>query len=348
MENQNNFFSLLEYDSLKLLNKYEKISSIFEVRDGKRTFDPLWPISVELHLTDLCNLDCYWCTDIEIRQTKATLDINIVKSLLKDFKEHDVGVTLEGGGEPSIHRNFGEIVEYAQSINLDLGLITNGTRDISKWASAFKWIRVSIDSTNSEEYIFEKRKDYFDKVIKNVKKLNESRQKDETLIGAGYVMTKHNADHIPSFIEFLDQCEVDYIYLRPVEESAEHLPDMNKLYNLHEKLKNNKDLRIKFLLKTDERTIIDNDNLPCIAHSLTCVIRANGDVVMCEKRRHDIKVFGNVNETSFNEIWLSEGRKKISKKLLNPDANKGCEVCRLTKFNRTFYDLGSLKTNKFI
>ncbi|MBK6657060.1 MAG: hypothetical protein IPG43_02385 [Proteobacteria bacterium] len=68
-----NPFTLLEYDPIKLLNKPQKVASMFEVRDGTRDYDPLFPLSVELHLTDVCNLRCGWCTDLDLRRNLASL-----------------------------------------------------------------------------------------------------------------------------------------------------------------------------------------------------------------------------------------------------------------------------------
>ena len=99
---KNNPFSPLEYDPIKLLNSPDKVTSIFDLRDGKRTFDDRYPISVELHLTDICNLKCPWCTDLEIRQAKASQQLERLELLFMDLAKHNVGVTIEGGGEPTV------------------------------------------------------------------------------------------------------------------------------------------------------------------------------------------------------------------------------------------------------
>ena len=36
-------------------------------------------------------------------------------------------ITFTGGGEPMIHKNFGEILEYTKSLGYYCGLITNGS-----------------------------------------------------------------------------------------------------------------------------------------------------------------------------------------------------------------------------
>ena len=349
MDKHKNHFTLLEYDPLKLLNKYDKICSIMEVRDGKKIFDPLWPISVELHLTDLCNLNCRWCTDAGLKKNQASLEFDVVKSLFDEFKKHSVGVTLEGGGEPTIHKNFYDIVQYGASIDLDMGLITNGVKEIRDIINLLRWVRISLDASNANEYKYEKGVNLFDKVIDNIKQINIGRDRDKVFLGIGYVITKDNDKDLLLFINMMNEMGVDYIYMRPVEENKELSPDYISL-DAYKKIIEKKEDRLstKVLLKVNERTIRDNDNLPCIAHSLTCVIRANGDLVLCEKRKHDIVVLGNVNKTSFENIWMSEKRKNISKKLLNNSSTKGCEVCRLTRFNKIFYELGGLRTSNFI
>jgi len=349
MNENTNHFTLLEYDPLKLLNKYDKICSIMEVRDGKKKFDPLWPISVELHLTDRCNLKCRWCTDAGLKKNQASLELDVVKSLFNEFQKHSVGVTLEGGGEPTMHKNFCDIVRYGASLDLDMGLITNGVKELNENINFLRWVRISLDASNADEYRYEKGVDMFDKVISNIKHMNIIRNRDKVYLGIGYVITKDNDKDLLLFINMMNDIGVDYIYMRPVEENNDLSPDFISL-DAYKKLIEKKEDRLstKVLLKVNERTIKDNDNLPCIAHSLTCVIRANGELVLCEKRKHDIVILGNVNNSSFEDIWMSEKRKKISKKLLNNTSTKGCEVCRLTRFNKIFYELGKLRTSNFI
>ena len=38
-----NYFTPLEYEPIKLLSKHDKIDSIFNVRDGEKIYDQLWP-----------------------------------------------------------------------------------------------------------------------------------------------------------------------------------------------------------------------------------------------------------------------------------------------------------------
>lgn len=342
-----NPFTPLEYDPLKLLRRPEKVAAIFAVRDGVQPVDASYPISVEVHLTDLCNLSCPWCTDQVLRENKAQLPVEVLDRLFADLAPHGVGVTLEGGGEPTVHPAFGEVVASARRHGLELGLITNGVRPLTEHAGAFQWVRVSVDAATAEEYLVEKGADCFEKVMQNLAALAQGPR--EYLLGAGYVITNRNADQLPAFVERLNTLGVDYAYLRPVEEALDLLPDLDTLYELKASWQASaSERRLRVLLNIDDRLRADNEGHPCVAHSLTCIIHANGDVSMCEKRRHDPVVFGNLEDASFGEIWASDLRRETSQRLRDPANQVGCQACRITRFNRTFVGLTGVRTKNFI
>ena len=102
------------------------------------------------------------------------------------------------------------------------------------------------------------------------------------------------------------------------------------------------------MLTIAERVIDKNAGLPCIAHTLTSIIHANGDVAMCEKRRKDNVILGNLHNATFKEIWMSDYHKQISQKLLNAECQSGCSTCRITGFNMIFNQLEKVHTKHFI
>lgn len=346
---ESNYWDEFEYSKLKLLLNIDKVNSIADVANGKKMIDKSFPISVELHLTDVCNLNCGWCTDNELRKNKATLPIQTIEKLFKEFREHNTGVTLEGGGEPTLHPQFKDIVDIGNELSVDLGLITNGTVDISDSVHKLKWIRVSLDSSNKEEYKAEKGVDSFDKVIGNLQKMASMRNTRKTFIGVGYVLTKRNQSNLKELIKTLDEIGIDYLYFRPVEEAPDIMPTVDEMLDLRKQLVElTKETRIKYMISISDRVVDKNNNLPCIAHSLTSIIHANGDVSLCEKRRSENIILGNVNDSSFQEIWESTYREQMTQRLLNPECQQGCSACRITGFNMMFDNLNKLNTKHFI
>lgn len=346
---EKNYWDEFEYSKLKLIMHKEKVDSILDMRNGISEMDEAFPISIEIHLTDCCNLRCEWCTDKELRKNGATMQYETVTSLLLEMKNHKVGVTLEGGGEPTLHPRFRDIARFGQDNNVDMGLITNGTTDISDYISAFKWIRISLDSSNAKEYIGEKGADKFDLVLENIKKMCAKRNPKETFVGIGYVLTTRNQDSLLQVINTLDILGVDYIYLRPVEEAPDIQPSIDDLLDLRKQLAEfTKDRRIKYMLPITDRVVEQNAGLPCFAHTLTSIVHANGDVALCEKRRLDPIILGNIYTDTFENIWKSEYHKSSSKKLLVPCSQEGCAACRITGFNMVLEQLNKVHTDKFI
>lgn len=344
-----NYWSEFEYSKLKLLMHKEKIDSILDVKRGVKKQDKMFPISVELHLTDICNLKCEWCTDKELRRNGATLDMQIAGELFAQLGRCKTGVTLEGGGEPTMHPHFREILQIGRRQHVDMGLISNGTADISDCIGDLKWMRVSMDASTKEEYLKEKGADCFGRVLDNLKKCSEARDPKDTYLGVGYVLTKRNQGNLMNLIEELDAIGVDYIYLRPVEEAEDLAPSLEDLLSLRGKLAElTKSMRLQYMLTIADRVVDKNAGLPCVAHTLTSIIHANGDVALCEKRRADNIILGNLHQNTFEEIWESAFHEEVSQKLLDASCQDGCSACRITGFNMILEQLENVHTRQFI
>ena len=344
-----NHWNEFEYSKLKLLLHQGKVNSLFRILQGEAHYDPLPPISVELHLTDLCNLKCSWCTDGTLRRNRATNPKETVFALFDNFSAHGVGVTIEGGGEPSMHPDFARIVKYGTSMGVAMGLISNGVRDFSDLVRSFTWVRISLDASSPGEYETEKGLPGFDTVLANISRFAKSRDPARTHFGVGYVLTVRNQSRLLPLIRELDGMGVDYMYLRPVEEAPSLTPSLDELFALKKELiRQGEGMRIRCLLTVSERMVTDNDGLPCVCHPLSCIIQANGDVALCEKRRHDPVIFGNLRDASFEELWNSPIRREASRRLMNPLQQKGCGVCRIASFNKVFSDVSAIHTKSFI
>ena len=134
-----------------------------------------------------------------------------------------------------------------------------------------------------------------------------------------------------------------------MEEAEDILPSVDDMINLKKNLiKWTEGRRIKYLINIYDRVVKNNNGLPCVAHSLTSIVHADGTVNLCEKRRHDEICLGNVNDKSFEDIWNSNTRIRATSKLLCSECQNGCDVCRVTGFNEVFWHLTNINTKAFI
>jgi radical SAM protein with 4Fe4S-binding SPASM domain len=311
--------------------------------------DDSYPVSVELSLTNRCNLKCVYCSDADLRKrqgVREALDKYSLFRLFDDLKEGGTkGIVIEGGGEPTIYPDFEEVVEYLAKIDMAVGLISNGTRRISPdILRKLEWIRVSLDASTPGEYESLKRVDCFEEVLANIYNYAQYCP----TVGIGYVVTNQNIGQLEALVLRLREYGVSYVQLRPVVDCPELYPCGEDLSYLN------------FYQTVDYAIIIDgmrenvirgNNQLPCWAHSLTTVITADGSVYLCGRLNiYDwVQPLGNICEQDFHKIWEGEERQRQAKQVLEADfCEKNCPQCRISKFNQLLNRMNNIKTPNFI
>lgn len=86
-------------------------------------------IKVEWNLGKRCNYDCAYCPKEIHDNFSPHTDINILKSAVDKLASIGKPIRLSlTGGEPSVHPNIEELLEYAKSKNFWISMTTNGTR----------------------------------------------------------------------------------------------------------------------------------------------------------------------------------------------------------------------------
>ena len=328
----------------KLFIHPEKMRAV--LASSEENMDTSYPISVELSLTMRCNFDCVWCSDKDLR---ASMDDDINLELLHDLfedlsKNGTRGVVIEGGGEPTIYRDFDKALDLLDKFKLDKGLITNGGTVLKpSRLGRFNWIRVSLDSSTPDEHHKLKAFDGFERVLANI----NTYAKYCPVVGVGYVVTNQNTGDIETLILRLKEFGVKYIQFRPVVDHDDLLPTIDLTYL---KRYQTEDFAI-IIDGMKDNLITGNNGLSCTANSLTSVITADGGVYFCGRLNIYpwVKPTGNLHKESFNEIWTGEERRRQHAQVMDKTfCRKYCPQCRLTKFNELFQRVSSIKTGGFI
>lgn len=83
---------------------------------------------VHIELTNVCDFDCVFCPKSDMTRSYGFMDFGLVKRLIDEIKEHEVcdKITFHVMGEPTLHPNFFEILDYAKDKGVKVGLTTNG------------------------------------------------------------------------------------------------------------------------------------------------------------------------------------------------------------------------------
>lgn len=212
-----------------LLTAYSPLKALrhLDVIHGARMGHPVRPVHVQMILSDLCNQACDFCAYrdpsysssqrfFEIKPTGAALrkdaahpernynprrfiETGKAIEILDDCVKLGVrAVQFTGGGEPTAHEDWVDIIEASQERGLKTALVTNGvnlarTERGLRVVSQCEWVRVSIDAGRHETYceIRHCPPSHFDFAWRSVRSLS-NHYAQRPVIGIGYVVTPQN------------------------------------------------------------------------------------------------------------------------------------------------------------
>jgi len=187
------------YSNLKVFHHQPRIQAL---RDGAHPA----PVHVQIIPTNVCNQRCRFCSyrcpgyaSNETFDARQSIPFPKLAEIVSDCEEMGVrAIELTGGGEPTCHPDFLRLCESILAAEIDLGLVTNGSKWSDKHASALsraKWIRFSVDAGRAGTYamIRRVRSSGYDKVREAVRQQHAARIAEiDQLIGVGFVVTKDN------------------------------------------------------------------------------------------------------------------------------------------------------------
>lgn len=121
------------------------------------------PGMVELDLTNFCNANCSWCCSWrEHKKERCTMSWHTFLSEIDLAIQNKYGVVFTGGGEPTLHPDFEQMVDHCVDLILNnkipsFALVTNGIEVdkaryfIERTSEPRSWIRISLNYRNPSE-----------------------------------------------------------------------------------------------------------------------------------------------------------------------------------------------------
>ncbi len=314
--------------------------------DKKKYFSA--PTTVNLELTELCNVKCRHCYNPWRDESMGEISLNEIKLnlLVKKLSEAKVFHVILTGGEPM--SNFEVLVKAIKeltkknisvSCNSNLILADDAKAEILRKAG-LDHILTSFPSIDKEEndYIMQS-KNSLDKIIRGIKAC----VKNGIRVSANMVILRTNMDKIYSTGKLASSLGCDKFFItRAVppsySETSKSQDSQEDLYNFtHEETKRCLDevLRVKndfkirvgslvsyplcFLEDLDKyRDFVGRGCPSQSGHRMS--INANGDLHVCV---HEEESYGNIFKTSIQEVYQNEMRVWHNKS----KRYKGCEGC---------------------
>lgn len=192
-----------------------------------RAGEGIVPHQLYLIVSDLCNQDCDFCTYRSAQgwgsenfgaDTGKGFSMNPNRKMptakaveiLDDCAELGVrAVQFTGGGEPTVHPDFKNIVGHALKLGLEVGLVTNGTKRLpDNVASRVAWIRVSVDAGMESTYERTRHSKLWPKMLDNLRAYSALAG---PRVGASFVTTRDNYGELFKFCDLMKSLGVPYV-----------------------------------------------------------------------------------------------------------------------------------------
>jgi len=158
-----------------------------------------FPMMCVLSFTYVCNAGCPNCpyTNSEIRKDyrdRPFMNADTFKIIADQCGEYGAWVRLSGGGEPMLHAQAVDLMEYAKKAGAKVGLITNGSRftEVNSrrlLEANVDMIEFSVDAADAETYDRVRKGLKWETLVENVQRMIalRSRLKSATKIIASGV-----------------------------------------------------------------------------------------------------------------------------------------------------------------
>jgi MoaA/NifB/PqqE/SkfB family radical SAM enzyme len=364
-EKEHDFSSKLRQDAtVQRLKEYLQWQRECDVRVPDQGLPIFSPISINLDLTSACNFSCPFCVDSKLINAGKSLTLEKAKKTIHTLRTHGLlSVILIGGGEPTLHKDFGEIVHYIKSKRLQIGIVTNGSRleIIEAVAGELRekdWVRISIDAAGEEVFKdlhLPKIQVTLKRILENAKRVKE--KNPVVSLGYSFVVVwegveisgkrlRPNMDEMARSVERAGECSFDYVSFKPCLVRFNESQRETLLKNVGKTKEDEIIHEIKERLQEAKRfagdrvKILESSNLKAMLNQETDLIKRQPKRCHMQFFRTVVTPFGIFHCPAFrgveeakigepdgymSELKFKESLKRAGKSILTFDAEEECK-----------------------
>ncbi len=293
------FLSYLKVKNL-ILNY---ISFIF---NSKKVHSKTFPSFISLETVAVCNLHCPECVAGQKQITRQPfMNIELFKKVIDEIQHYTLHVLLYFQGEPLLHPNIIEMIEYSNNKNLYTYLSTNAqTLDenisIQIVKSQLRHIVISIDGITQQSYEQYRVGGSLEKAIQAIKYLKKEKERQYSSfpkIEIQFVVFKHNENEIKEIKTLAKEWGANCISIKSAQiynykQKSDIIPSLKKYSRYVQK---NGRWQLKKKIKNR-----------CFRSWAGAVINSEGEVLPCCFDKQSIFTFGNVKHSTLKDIFHNQ------------------------------------------
>ncbi len=314
----------------RLYNAAKVLSSYHYARWSGKPSHWALPTAISIEPTTSCNLRCPECPSGLRSFTRPTgmLQAGLFKKVIDELSDTLSYLTFYFQGEPYLHPQFLELVQYASGKNIYTATSTNAhyLNDVMAKRtieSGLDRLIISIDGTTQETYQSYRVGGKLDKVIegaRNIVRWKKELKSIKPFVVFQFLVVKPNEHQIEEVHKLAKEIGVDHVALKTAqiydyENGSELIPTIDK-YSRYQK-------------NGDNTYSIKNELAShCWKMWQSCVITWDGKVVPCCFDKDAHYVMGDLQTQSFKEIWQGEKYNNFRASLLRSrDEIEMCKNC---------------------
>jgi radical SAM protein with 4Fe4S-binding SPASM domain len=303
-----------------LLNRMEKKT--------RRVLLKSRPVNILIEPCNICNLKCPGCIT-GIKHDEAIrpqmLDLDHFKRVFDQVREYVFNISLYNWGEPFLNKNIFSIIEYASSSGCAVNVHSNFNIFDDSMAekaisSGLTHIYLSIDGATQETYETYRRGGRLSRVIENVRLLvskKEAMKSRFPILTWKYLVFPHNVHEIEMARQRAKELRVDAFEL--IRGNVDNVGVFGR-EEVHD-------------LSTGK--MITYQSYFCDALWDSLIVYPDGSVIPCCQAFRKKDIFGNVLDTSVEEVWNNADfvamRKIIGSKQIDGAVRHPCCECSIVE-----------------
>jgi MoaA/NifB/PqqE/SkfB family radical SAM enzyme len=321
------------------------------------------PVCLYLEVTNRCNLLCTTCPrTYEELEPPADMDWELFTSIVDQAPDLARAV-LHGVGEPMLVANLPRMVRYLRDRGVYVLFNTNGTVLSERNGRALidaglDELRVSLDASNRASFKAIRGRDYFNRIIRNVRAFRELQEREghaKPQVSVWLTGLKETVEELPAFVQVAAEAGVKEVYLQRLvffDEAAigKAQPDQALFERLTAEeaayLKQAEDLARSLGMIFSASGAASEPGLSLKASSDSSpwslcrrpwslmYFTANGRALPCciapfSQHGYDNYTLGDAGQQSLQEIWNGQAYREFRAALLSDKPPKACANCGL-------------------
>jgi MoaA/NifB/PqqE/SkfB family radical SAM enzyme len=180
------------------------------------------PVCVYLEVTNRCNLLCTTCPrTYEELEPPADMSWDLFRSIVDQLPDLARAV-LHGVGEPMLVADLPRMVRYLKDLGIYVLFNTNGTvlgerNGRALIAAGLDELRVSLDASNRESFKAVRGRDYFNRIVRNVRAFRELQEREgraKPLVSTWLTGLRETVNELPDFVKLAAEIGVKEVYLQ--------------------------------------------------------------------------------------------------------------------------------------